>query len=340
MQAIPPEDKADNQQAEPGQGAEAQPQGEESTEVSIGATPPPQAGTGTSPNKNWFVIGGAGVGALVVLILVAAAAFYFTADDGPPGAGSLLGLVPADVEYIAIWDVAEMLEGDILEGFSTPDPDDWLGSLSAPLGRELGLEPTNIEQYVQTLVGRSEVEMVSGEFEFDDLRNDLDRQGYDDSSYRGYEVWTGWRTYALLEKEGFIITGDTEDAVEEILNNLYRGGESLGSAREEDLARIVRELGQAPALVATTNLVVCQVRRCQGIGIAVTGYNIADEEATGEFRMLFSSERAAEAAADEYDDVSDFYENWINFDIYDAEVDGEFVRGTGTGERAFLNAID
>ena len=339
MQPTNSEDRDPNQQSGTVEQSGPKSQGNEGAEVPGAAAPRTQA-PGGAGKKKWIIIGTAGVAALLVAIVGVAGALYFLSDDGPPSADSLPGLVPEDVEYLAVWKVDEILESNILEGFAETDPERWLRNLSPPFGGELQLEPTEIDQYVQTVVANAQVEMVSGRFEFEDIRDELGDQGYEDSTYRGYEVWTGWRTYALLEKEGFIITGETEDATEDILNSLYRGEGSLAESRDGDMVLILGELKKGPVVVATTSEAICLIKRCQGMGIAVTGYNIEDEEATGEFRMLFSSERAAEAAADEYDEISDFFENWINFEIYDAEVDGEFVHGTGTGEEAFLDAID
>ena len=83
----------------------------------------------------------------------------------------------------------------------------------------------------------------------------------------------------------------------------------------------------------------CRIRRCQGYGFALTGYDVAEEEVNAQFVALFSSERSAETAAAEYDELVDFavgvQRNGIfNFvgdvDVEDAESEAEFVTGTAT----------
>lgn len=306
--------------------------------LSVPAGPKRCSPPGTRTWNNLIIVGGV-VTAVVVLVIGALFGYQlFLSDDGPRSPGSLLALVPEDSNYVAIWNVEEVLEGNLLEALEDPDPDDWMADLSMAFGGELQLEPEYIDTYVQMLIQAGEVEIVSGQFQYDDIRDDLDDANYEESSYRGYELWSGWRSFALLEGDGFIISGNTEDSVKDVLSNLYRDGGSLENSKDLDIARLLDELDQGAVLLATNADGACTVRRCQGIGIAVNGYDI-DDEVTIEYRLLFSSERAAESAADEYDQISDLFDLWLRLDIYDTEADGKFVRGIGTGNETLLHRI-
>ena len=301
--------------------------------------PKPTAPLSQKPKKNWIIVGGAAVAAIIVVLAAIIGGFYFLSNKGPNSSGALLALVPEDVQLIAIWDVEELLDGYLQEAYPDLGDEGWPEDLSPLFGGRLKIDASYIERYVHTFVGAEEVEMISGALEFDDIRDDLDDNDYEESSYRGYELWTNWSAFALLEDEGILISGETENSVKDVLNNLYQDRNSLAKAVDEDIAIILNDLGPGAAVMAATVDGICPIGRCQGIGIAVNSYDIDEEEATAEYRMLFSSERAAEAAADEYDGISDLFEFSLNFHIFDAEANGEFVQGTGTGDRSFLDGI-
>ena len=88
------------------------------------------------------------------------------------------------------------------------------------------------------------------------------------------------------------------------------------------------------------------VSGCSGIGVAYAGSDLDREEITVDLAVLFSSERRAERAADDYDDVAEFLEELLDglaedaddfsglpyadsVDIDDISAEGEFVLGTG-----------
>ena len=176
----------------------------------------------------------------------------------------------------------------------------------------------------------AEVHLLKGTFQFDDLRDDLEEQGHEEDSYREYEVWYGQRNYALFEDDGYVIVSRNKDATEEVLKTLYRGSGSLADAENDnELKRILDKLGNAPVVLAVVGD-SCTVKRCQGYGMAAISYDIGEEELSSELVVLFSSERAAEDAADDYDDVADFIEQTMDLDVADTTSDGEFVLGTGT----------
>ena len=176
--------------------------------------------------------------------------------------------------------------------------------------------------------------ILEGDFEFADLRADLEDLEYEETSYREYEVWEdrGGRDYYALVGEGqYVLRSKSEDAVKAALNSLYREV-SLANAEDNDLKRVLDKVGRAP-MVWFINEDRCGIKRCQGYGVAFGGYDAVAEEIPMTFVLLFSSAQAAERAADEYDEVATFVEEQTlrggNIDIADIASDGEFVVGSG-----------
>ena len=164
--------------------------------------PEPNGPLSQKPKKYWIIVGGAAVAAIIVVLGAIIGGVYFLSSKGPNSSGPLLALVPEDVELIAIWDVEELLGGYLQEAYPDLDDEGWPEDLSPLFGGRLKIDAGYIEQYVHTFVGAEEVQMISGALEFDDIRDDLDDNDYEESSYRGYELWTNWTAFALLEDEG------------------------------------------------------------------------------------------------------------------------------------------
>ena len=301
------------------------------------ATAPPPSGSFSLHNR-WLIIGGAG-GGVVLLAVIAFVAFTLLADGGPPQPGSLLDMVPEDAVALGIYDFPTIIvDEDFMEAIDVSD-------VQITVGGDVE-ELVNVDQVSQRINMRTDpgsplVILMKGGFVFEDIRDVLDDHSYEESPYRGYEVWAAANAsgaFALLEESGYLISAPSEDAVEEALKTLYRGSGSLADAESgNEMKRILDKLGENPVVFASVTD-SCTVRRCQGYGFAVTEYDIDGEELTAEVVMLFSSERAAEAAADDYDDVADFIRQTHGYDIADTESDGEFVLGIGTLEAILTSA--
>ena len=202
-----------------------------------------------------------------------------------------------------------------------------------PLGAFNADGVEDIEQVGAWMPSSNYLWVISGSFEFEDIRDDLDDEGFEETSYRGYEVWEGPIFYALLEEAGYVIYSESEDDLEDSLGVLYRGEGAIADAEDNDLKRVLDKLGKATFITAFGE---CEnVRRCQSYGIAYhTEYDIEAAGTKVDFLALFSSERAAEDAADDYDEVADAVEQGGSFgsrflDIGDIKTDGEFVVGQG-----------
>ena len=279
----------------------------------------PTAPGRTGSSFKLLAFGGASRGA-VLLVLMAVAGFLLLScgESGPPSPGSTLHLVPANAEGVSVINVAEIK--------ASPDLEE---SMEIDLSEELvaGLTWEDFDEFTTVEWEGNSVWVLKGSFEFDDVRDELEELGLEESSYRGYELW---ERFALLQEDGYLVYSSSPDPVEEVLRNLYRGEGHLAGAEDNDLKRILEKLPEGFIKGASVREGLCPVKRCQGSGFSGTGVDLDREEATFEIAILFSSERSAEDAADEYDAIADFLKREWDSDLENAESDGEFVIGTAT----------
>ena len=273
---------------------------------------------------------------MAVVAIIAVGAFVLLSDSGPPMPGTVLDLVPEDSGFVVRYDIPAILLDEDFQDEALPnlitghmirldtDDDNTFGDLVIDL------------ETVEAFVAFGEhdfhdIVLLKGTFEFDDLRDDLDDAGYDDTTYRDYEVWNGTYSYGLLEETGYIIYGGYEDIVEDILKILYQDEGSLANAESEvELKRLWDKAGEGLIVLMVADDDTCDsIRRCRGFSLNYRGLD--GDEVAAEVMVLFSSENAAEDAADDYDDIADYFERY-GLDVADTESDGEFVTGQATAE--------
>ena len=231
------------------------------------ATAPPPSGRFSLHNR-WLIIGGAG-GGVVLLAVIAIVGFMFLGGDLP---------MPQQTMELVPEDATQVIARDIQAFISDEDFAESLGVTGDDLERYvvgvLELDTAEITDEVHAWMPSSNyLRIYAGNFQFEDIRDDLDDAGHEESSYRGYEVWEGTSHYGLLEEAGYVIYSDSEDDVEDALGVLYRGEGSMVDAEDNDLKQILDKLGNAP-YIYTFDDSHCEVlSRCQGYGVAFTGYD-------------------------------------------------------------------
>ena len=240
---------------------------------------------------------------------------------------STLELVPEDLTELIILDMQALIsDEDLAESVGLNE--NILDVIEIEEG--VGIDSADVSEFLLL----EYLWVLEGRFQFDDIRDDLDDADYEESSYRGYEVWEGDDYIALLEEAGMIVYSPSGDELEDALGVVYRGRGSLADADAEDndVKPVLDKLGEAPVIMAFG---YCEyLRRCQGFGYAFTEYDYDQEQVNVQVAALFSSERAAEAASDDYNDVADMLEAIPprfdvsgRVDIEDLENDGMFVVG-------------
>ena len=251
-------------------------------------------------------------------LAVTLAAGYFLSYFGGP-VSPLLRYVPEDSNVVALWRMPELLSSaDALDDFGGFEVRAWglpygLNGYELRVG-SLVLDTWHVSEYLMAadLQSDSGVSLLRGDFVFDYVREDLASLGFQEESYRGYEVWAGREHYALFPDDGVIMVAAQESWLREVINLRHRGAGMLPDALGHGINHILERLGSAGFVFASVDRDTewgCPLKRCRGYGVALTGYDIDELEAKAEFAVLFSSDRAAQVAADEYDEVLRFAES-------------------------------
>lgn len=270
----------------------------------------------------WLITGGAvgGVALVAVIALIVLSAVGII-GGGNPQPASVLDLTPDDAITVVHLDVQKILEeDDLAEDLEIDDVVDL---------DEVGILPGEVSEIVISDDGdRGSITVLKGDFNLADIREEWEDDGAEKDAYRGYEIWSNMSNGGIAAPlNNYLLMSESERAVEKALKNLYNSSGSLEQAdRDNTMKQVLDQLGRGYAVYAAGSR-SCQVNGCQAYGYVIADYEPENEEAKVEIALLFNSERAAERAADDYDDVADFLEYSDNLDIEDTEADGKFVTG-------------
>ena len=158
------------------------------------------------------------------------------------------------------------------------------------------------------------VVLLRGEFDFGAIRDDWEDREFEEDLYKGYELWEGNGDYfVLLEEQGAVLYADDEDDAKDVIKTIDRGSGSLAEAEDSDSRLIVDQLSGAPAIVAVASE-GCddEVSGCEGVGIAYSGVDLDLEEIYLDLTVLFSNERRATRAFEDYDEIVEAMEEWLD----------------------------
>ena len=261
----------------------------------------------------WLIIGGGGILLLVVAVL--AVVMSGIIGGGNPQPRSLYDLIPEDAYSVVIMDVERILAiDDLADAMWTEQEWD-----------DAGIDSEDVSEMAVVERDGVHIVMMAGDFDLDDIRDELEDEDAEKDSYRGYEVWRGADGSGALF-DGYTVVSEATRPVENILKNLYNGTGSLGKADDDnEMKQILDQVGGGLVVSGVTGD-ACSVERCEGYGWAMVDHDESAGETEIKIALLFRNERAAERAADDYDQVADFLER-EGFDIEDTEADGSFVTG-------------
>ncbi len=182
---------------------------------------------------------------------------------------------------------------------------------------------------------------------FPSLRDDWEDLEIEADSYLRYDIWYGSDHYIILEDEGILVITESESAAKHVIKIYDRGTGSLADADGSDMKLLLDKLEGSPLVVALVGDDCGEyVSGCQGNGISLATSGDGLEEVIVDVVVLFNSERRADRAVHDYDDLADFISDGLEFfaefaaewadlasasdvDIYDLVSDGEFVTGSG-----------
>ena len=280
------------------------------------------------PTK-WLIIGGGGAGAALVAIVAVVVILFLTGvfSGGSPQPGGIMDLVPADARSVFIMDFKAMLADDYLAERLEDDADFSAGTEGL---EDFGIDAEDIEQIIFASAG-GRLAVVKAGFDPADVQDALEDEDAEEDDYRGYTLWGTADSYGAILDGGYFV-GGTGRAVKDVLNNLYRGEGALSNADDDsDVKRVLDKLGDGIFIIAdVSDTCGNRLERCEGFGAALTEADEDREEGSFKYVALFRNERSAENAEENYDSLANFFEEVLDLDVDDAEVDGEFVTGTAT----------
>ena len=296
--------------------------------------------------RNLAFLGGGAVVAVVVVALAVLFTMVIVGGDGGRGGGSSDPLAyildDSDDMDLAVINVAAILQLEDIpsELYSGPlempydkqldHPEDWKDEWrDSDWGRSMPVpswffSPVVLDD-VSTLVVQ-EVDgdtgyILAGNFLFDAIRDAMDDEGWEEDSYREFEVWND-RNVALLEDSGIILLG--EGFVGGVLKGLDTGKGLL-----EGNSAMQRALDKAgTGLLVLGNAGNCQslgaprLRGCDAYAWSITGGTPATTLLRAAY--LFSSTSRAEASSEDIEEAI-FDADDVDADIESMKVEGDFV---------------
>ncbi len=164
--------------------------------------------------------------------------------------------------------------------------------------------------------------LAQGNFNFADVRENLEDLGYERSQYRDFETW-GERA-ALIEEEDYVILGFVAGAIEDLLLSLDRGQDQLAFERGTALELLLESVGSgAITRVLADTCLGSPTAGCDGVGASLT--YLDSESGAARVRTVFLHEDE-ESAEDALIDLEDsLLESVDVLEVLDAQTEGNVV---------------
>ena len=243
---------------------------------------------------------------------------------------SVFSLIPAETERIlwVHWD--QTSDGGYLPEDRSNIADRVFGTMDF-FRKDLDVSPDSVSEIV--LVNNGQMTVLKGSFDLAGVRAALERAAAEQDTYRGYELWQGGSrggVFALFDE--YIVHSGDRRLVQETLQHLYRGsGFSLGEAsKNNDMVRVLDRLSDG--IIVSARVRGCAFEHCLGYGWAITDINATDNTGPIQIEFLFRNDRAATAAAAEYDGIRRHMESAYGINVQDTVPDGSFVVGAAIWE--------
>ena len=234
----------------------------------------------------------------------------------------LLDQVPDGYVQVVQWDVASLLNDEGLDDLQDKFLEAW------EWVEEYGIFLDDVTNVVSANDDRSNsLWLLSGEFEWDDVRDDLDDVGFDDSEYRNVEVWeesSRGLTVGLLEDRGLVVISSPEDdGVKDVIRALQSGEGFLFEDTDLEITRVLGRVKVGFQMMAEEGCGDVDVRSCKGVAYSV-GRGEDELTLNLEWVFLFRSDSSARSGSS---DIEDYFEDEMpsEVDVEDVEQDGEYV---------------
>lgn len=157
----------------------------------------------------------------------------------------------------------------------------------------------DVLQYAKISLPTGQLTITGGDFDFEDIRNELREGSYTTTTYREYsflESADGNQAAALLEEDGFLVLGDF-DAVIDVLRDNSRDTGLLWNDDEGELKQAMDLTGEGLLATAGRN---CQLENNVGCRAVAWTFSRGEDRRTvieGIAALLFRDSGAAAGAA-------------------------------------------
>lgn len=216
--------------------------------------------------------------------------------------------IPEDADSFFFIDIDELRSDDDLEDFYE-NLEDVYGYWSENFDIDLD-DIDSLAMYGSTI-------LIEGDFNLDDIREELEDLGYNDDEYKDVEVWKSDNGYSWVAMKGNLIIMGSEESVKDCIKVIEEGEDSLRD--DKDCKDVMDRLPGGIFVMYDT------VEEYQGLEASGVSIQTKDEDTlkvTAIFK--FEDEDAAEDAMDEIEDYADEED----FHHINVDQDGDFVKAT------------
>ena len=238
----------------------------------------------------------------------------------------ILGLVPESAGRLEMYDVSAISRRDVPGSFRDEFEDAWDDRLD-----ESGIDLYALETLVSS--GDDDWYIVRGQIDFELVRDELADSGYEDDTYRGYELWEGGRrAAAIFQPDGTAVFGASE-TIRDIVQAVSRETGLLTTATDSDLKRVLEKVGRGYVVLASVGCGVYQdvggcLSHARRLSAAEGGGARAYEA------LQFTSAGRAQAEVEEIEDQVDG-----TWDAVEVRVEEEFVTVEATADLGVSEAL-
>ena len=256
-------------------------------------------------------------------------ALAYILEDSSPNSVEIINVasilqasrIPAGLE-------ADRLDTPRVEDFDDPEDwkdewrdRDWSNSLPVPSWVFSDIVLDDLETVVAQNVDGSTGYVLAGNFSFNNIRDIMEDEGWEEDTYRDFEVWNN-RNVALLEDSGIILLEDS--FVASVLKALDTDRGLITG--ESAIKRVLDKAGSGLVVLGATE--DCRsfgspgLRGYDGFAMAITGGT--EETTLLKAAYLFSSSDRADASLDDIEEAL-LDTNEVDADIEQISTDGEFI---------------
>ena len=256
------------------------------------------------------------IGALIALGILS----VLIAGCGQGAGGAIKGMMkvlPDDIEYFTYFDVKSMrtdrdlrdLYDELKYEMDADSMDDETGLYFSDADAIVGAISEDYDEWV----------IITGDFDFDDFRDAMEDNGYDEDEYRGVEVWSdGYDAYALINN--MVVFCDNEDRIRDAIRLSIGSGSSMYD--NEDYADVLSKIPAGIYVMLMQN----EYEEYSYTGGTLSKVSGADDILEFNACFKYSSERRAE---DDMRELEDGMEEAFDLYAVDVRQSGEFITITG-----------